>query len=107
MPLRTQLLQIQEILPSERKNKRLKALLTDGTEIHFGLKGGFTYVDEKDKTKRYNYFARHMANKTEKKLITSLTPSPALLSSMILWGKYDDIDKNKDLLNKLFRMKYI
>jgi S-adenosylmethionine:diacylglycerol 3-amino-3-carboxypropyl transferase len=85
----------------------LKALLTDGTEIHFGLKGGFTYVDEKDKTKRYNYFARHMANKTEKKLITSLTPSPSLFSSMILWGKYDDIDKNKDLLNKLFRMKYI
>jgi hypothetical protein len=68
----------------------LKALLTNGTEIHFGLKGGFTYVDEK-----------------EKKLITSLTPSPALFSSMILWGKYDDIDKNKDLLNKLFRMKYI
>jgi hypothetical protein len=68
----------------------LKALLTNGTEIHFGLKGGFTYVDEKDK-----------------KLITSLTPSPALFSSMILWGKYDDIDKNKDLLNKLFRMKYI
>ena len=94
-------------MPSERKNKRLKALLTDGTEIHFGLKGGYTYVDEKDKTKRYNYFARHMANKTEKKLITSLTPSPALFSSMILWGKYDDIDKNKDLLNKLFRMKYI
>jgi hypothetical protein len=67
-------------LPSERKNKRLKALMTDGTEIHFGLKGGYTYVDEKDKTKRYNYHARHMANKTEKKLITSLTPSPALFS---------------------------
>jgi hypothetical protein len=52
--------------------------------------------------------ARHMGEiKTEKKLITSLTPSPSLFSSMILWGKYDDIDKNKDLLNKLFRMKYI
>jgi hypothetical protein len=81
--------------------------MTDGREIHFGMKGGFTYVDEKNKTKRHNYFARHMANKTEKKLITTLTPSPALMSSMILWGKYDDIDKNKDLLNKLFRMKYI
>jgi hypothetical protein len=78
MPLRTQLLQIQEILPSERKNKRLKALMTNGTEIHFGMKNGFTFVDEQDKLKRYNYHARHMANKTEKKLITSLTPSPAL-----------------------------
>lgn len=85
----------------------MKALLTDGREIHFGLKGGFTYVDEADKTKRYNYHARHMANKKEKELITNLVPSPALFSSMILWGKYDDIDKNKDLLNKLFRMKHI
>jgi hypothetical protein len=96
---------IKEILPSERANKRLKAILSDNRVIHFGQKNGFTYIDEADKTKRFNYHARHMANNTERELITTLTPSPALFASMILWGKYKTIDKNKDLLNKLFRMK--
>jgi hypothetical protein len=85
-PTNTIITNTRDIAKREEK-QTLESIMTDGTEIHFGLKGGFTYVDEKDKTKRYNYHARHMANKTEKKLITSLTPSPSLIFQYDSMGK--------------------
>ena len=33
------------ILPSDRKNKKLKAIISDGRQIHFGLKNSNTYTD--------------------------------------------------------------
>ena len=65
---------------STNKNKRLKAVFTDGdTTItrHFGFKGGSTYIDHKDKEKRKNYRKRHEA--TEKKFYKD-PPRPSTLS---------------------------
>ena len=46
-----------------------------------------TYIDHHDKTKRANYWKRHLvANRTELHLITNLVPSPELFSAMLLWG---------------------
>ena len=53
-------IQILNIQPSTRENKRLVALLSDGRKIHFGLKTGSTYIDHKDKAKRYAYIRRHL-----------------------------------------------
>ena len=76
------------ITPSKRKDKRLKAVFTkpDGKTItsQFGFKGGSTYIDHKDKTKRKNYRARHDA--TEKKFHSDPT-RPSSLSRFILWGE--------------------
>ena len=95
---------ILRIEPSNRKNKRYKAILSDDRQIHFGLKGGETYLDHKDPDKRKNYIARHYANTKERKLIDNMTLSPALLSLYLLWGYYDTMEENvKYLNNKLIR----
>lgn len=94
------------ISPAKVKNKRFTAEFEDGREISFGLKGGRTYIDHKDKTKRFNYWRRHYANETEKKLIKNLVPSPALLSAFLLWGQSTDINKNIDMLNDMWRLKH-
>jgi hypothetical protein len=95
---------IISLISSSKQNKRFKAVFDDGKEIDFGLKGGKTYIDHKDRDKKINYWRRHWANKTERKLIKNLIPSPALLSAMILWGPSPDLDKNIDYLNQLFRL---
>ena len=85
---------------SPRKNKRYRVYMNDGKHYDFGLEGGSTYLEHKDKTKRDNYRRRHYAQ--EKKLIDNLIPSPALFSYYILWGNSSDITENIRALNKMF-----
>lgn len=96
---------IMLITPSRKANKRYDAEFDDGKVISFGYKGGKTFIDHKDKQKRFNYWRRHYSNPTEKKLIRNLVPSPALLSTMLLWNT-DNIDKNVDILNNLWKLKH-
>lgn len=84
--------------PSTRKNKRYMLVLPDKT-IHFGLKGGETYIDHGDKVKRTNYLKRHAKNEDWTK------PNPASSSAYILWGFTTDIQKNLDIFLK--EMNYI
>ena len=99
---------IIDIKPSTKKNKRFQATILqhNGKEkkIDFGLKDGVTYIDNMRTTQeRHNYWQRHLANKTEKKLIENLVPSPSLLSAMLLWGKSKSLEKNVEELNKLWK----
>ena len=92
---------IVKIVNSSRKGKRLRVYLENNDYFDFGLEGGQTYIDHRDKKKRDNYRRRHYSNDIERYLIETLTPSPALYSYYILWGDSDDIMKNVDSLNKL------
>ena len=105
---------IIDIKPSPLKYKRYRATIKmkDGSErnIDFGLKGGVTYIDKlpngtplRTSQERQNYLARHLANKTEQKLISNLIPSPSLLSAYLLWGPTKSLEKNVELLNKLWK----
>ena len=75
---------------SNRKNKRFVAVFNDGERIHFGFKGGSTYIDHKDKEKRKNYRARH--DVLEKKFYTD-PRRPATLSRFILWGEATNLNQ--------------
>lgn len=97
-------IQIVEILPSRRKNKKFKAILNDGTEVHFGLKNSNTYIDNASLQTRNAYLARHLANKIENQLIENLVMSPSLLSAYILWNT-NDLEKNVKILNSLLKNK--
>jgi hypothetical protein len=57
---------IVNIKSSPLKYKRYRVFMNNGKHYDFGLKGGQTYLDHKDKTKRLNYWKRHYANETEK-----------------------------------------
>jgi hypothetical protein len=97
------MVKIIEVIDSPRKGKRFRAILNDGKKIDFGLDTGSTYIDHHDKQKRLAYIARHLGNISEKRLIDSLTPSPALFSLALLWGRYDNLEDNIKYLNNLFK----
>lgn len=97
---------ITKIIDSPLQFKRYRVFMDNGKHYDFGLKGGSTYIDHKDKLIRQNYLKRHLANKTEKKLIENLIPSPSLFSATLLWGKHTDINKNINELNKLWKIKH-
>ena len=83
---------------SNRKNKRFVAIFDDGDKVHFGFKGGQTYLDHKDKEKRKNYRARHEVN--EKKFYND-PKRPATLSRFLLWGEATNLNQAiKDYENK-------
>ena len=75
---------------STRKEKRFVATFDNGKKIHFGFKGGSTYIDHNDKTKRKNYIARHEVN--EKKFYKD-PYRPATLSRFILWGDATNLNQ--------------
>ena len=92
---------IVKIENSPRKGKRYRVYLDNDIFFDFGQSGGRTYIDHLSKKKRDNYKKRHYSNSTEKHLIDTLTPSPALFSYYLLWGQHGDIMRNIDDLNKL------
>jgi hypothetical protein len=92
---------IINITNSPKKGKRFRVFMSDGRHFDFGLDTGSTYIDHKNKQKRLAYIARHLGNLSEKKLIDSLTPSPALFSLALLWGRYDNLEDNIKYLNHL------
>ena len=91
---------------SPRKVKRFRITMDDGRVFDFGYKRGETYIDHGDKTKRRNYWRRHLANDTEERLIDNLVPSPALFSAYLLWGNSTSLEKNVNHLNRLWKNKY-
>lgn len=97
---------IVDIKPSPVKYKRFRVFMDSGKTFDFGLKGGSTYIDHKDKTKRLNYIKRHYANSIERKLIDNLVPSPSLFSMFLLWGKYTNLYDNINYLNNLWAKKH-
>ncbi len=55
---------LKNIEPSNRDTKQLKTVFYDKTNektktVHFGYRGGSTYIDHKDDTKKENYIKRH------------------------------------------------
>lgn len=97
---------ITKITNSPVQFKRYRVYMDNGKHYDFGFKGGSTYIDHHDKKKRLNYWKRHLGNPTEKTLIENLVPSPALFSSMLLWGEYDTIEQNAFFLNELWEKKH-
>ena len=83
---------------STRKNKRYVAIFNNGKKVHFGFKGGSTYIDHKDKEKRKNYRARHDVNESK---FYKDPYRPATLSRFILWGEATNLrDAIKDYEKK-------
>ena len=70
------------ITKSDKTTKRYKAVFDGKKTIHFGSKGGSTFIDHKDTKKKDAYLARHKVNEDW------TTPYNAgSLSRWILWNK--------------------
>lgn len=101
---------ILDVRPSARQDKRYMAIMGDGRRIHFGLRGGSTYLDHNDMAKRESYIARHYGSRQEKGLIDSLTPSPSLFSMYLLWSlanpEVKTLEGNVRILNNMMKHKH-
>ncbi len=97
---------IVKIEKSPKTNKRYRVTVDNGKTYDFGLANGSTYLDHHDKKKRYNYWQRHLANKTEQKLLVNLVPSASLFSLTLLWGPSTKLDENITILNNLWKQKH-
>lgn len=84
------------IQQSTRPGKRLMATFKNGKVVHFGLKGGNTYIDHGDKTKRLNYVKRHIIREDFNNPYT-----PGSLSRWLLWNT-TSLNKNHELFMKRF-----
>lgn len=101
---------IIDVKPSPLKTKRFRATIMkhngEKQKIDFGSKHSNTFIDNRSVIEKENYLKRHLANATEKKLITNLIPSASLLSAKILWGPTKSLDNNVKELNRLWKLKY-
>jgi hypothetical protein len=95
---------------SDRPEKRLKAVFckcekknackgSNHKTIHFGLKGGSTYIDHKDEKKRSAYIARHKVNENFNDPDTA-----GALARWILWGPYTTLSKNIQYFKNKFNL---
>ncbi len=76
-----------KISDSTNPKKRLMAIFTDANNkkektTHFGLKGGSTFIDHKDETKKKNYLARHKVRENWNDYM-----SAGSLARYVLWNK--------------------
>jgi hypothetical protein len=91
---------------SPKQHKRFRVYMNNGKYYDFGLDTGHTYIDHRDKQKKAAYWARHIGNETERRLIQNLVPSPALFSAALLWGPHTNIEDNINYLNHLWSIKH-
>ena len=72
---------------SDKKSKRFRIVMKDGSIVEFGAKNATTYLDNKDEKKRQSYLARasKQINNQGQKLI-DLKYGPSWMSYYVLWG---------------------
>jgi hypothetical protein len=102
---------IVKITNSPKPTKRFRVFMDNGKTYDFGYenketgKTGHTYIDGASENTKFNYLARHLGNKTERKLIMNLVPSPSMFSALLLWGNTRSIKKNAEWLNKKWKQR--
>ena len=83
---------------SDRAGKKYMTKI-NGKTYHFGAEGSETYLDHKDKAKRYAYIARHRVNENWEKI------NAGSLSRYILWGTHTSLDKAIKSFLKRFKIE--
>lgn len=71
-----------DIKKSDKKDKKYKAIFSDGTITYFGATGYSDYIQSKNPIKKMNYLARHKMRESWNDY-----KSAGSLSRYILWNK--------------------
>ena len=95
---------IIQISDSDSKNKKYKAVITNGTTkktIHFGAKGYSDYTIHGDEQRKQNYINRHKKNEDWNKI------NAGFLSRFILWNKRTIQESISDLNTRYKNIKFV
>lgn len=98
------MIKLLSITRSSRKGKKYTAKFrtidSNGNNrvknVHFGAEGYEDYTIHHDKSRRANYWRRHINDNFAR------ADSPGALSAIILWGPSTDIIKNIKLYEQLY-----
>ncbi len=85
------------VVKSNRIDKKIKAIFSNGKKVHFGSKFGSTFLDHRNIIKRFNYLKRHQVNEDWSDPYKAST-----LSAYISWGNNYTMDDNIFEFNKVF-----
>ena len=85
------------VIPSNRINKKYKAIFSDHPPVHFGSKFGQNYLHHKNVYLRFNYLKRHEKNEN-----WDDPYSAGALSAYLLWGNNSNLTDNIYDFNKVF-----
>ena len=92
-------MKFENLTSSTRKNKRFRIEFSHPKKvIHFGQRGGNTYIDHQDDLKRENYLKRHMVNEDWSEV------NPGSLSAFLLWGPSSDLRTNLTSFLRKYRI---
>ncbi len=89
------------ISKSNRKDKKLKAVIDNKKTIHFGASGYSDYTKHKDDNRKDAYFQRHKKNENWTDFKTA-----GFYAKHILWNKPSILESVKDT-NKQFKNIHI
>ena len=89
------------ISKSNRKDKKLKAVIDNKKTIHFGASGYSDYTKHKDTERKYAYIRRHKKNENWADFKTA-----GFYAKHILWNKPSILESVKDT-NKQFKNIHI
>jgi len=95
-------MKLKKVESSSAAGKRFTAIFSDGKKekkVNFGLRGGSTYLDNKDKKKRAAYRARHQVD-----LKTNDPMRAGYLSYYLLWGDSTSLAVNIREYKKRFNL---
>jgi hypothetical protein len=82
-------MKFESLTQSPRKSKRFRIEFSHPKKIiHFGQRGGSTYIDHQNDLKRENYLKRHMVNEDWSEV------NAGSLSAFLLWGASPDLKTN-------------
>ena len=87
-----------EISKSNKKDKKLKAVIDGKKTIHFGQAGASDYTKHKDPDRKYNYISRHKKNENWGK---TGVDTAGFYSKHVLWNK-PTLEASVNDLNKRF-----
>ena len=93
-----------ELSSSNKEGKRFEVILTDDNRkktIHFGQKGGSTFIDHKDETKKSAWIARHKVRENWNDVFTA-----GFWAKHLLWNK-DTIAESKRNIKNTYNIEFI
>ena len=95
---------IVQISRSDSKNKKYKAIITNGTTkkiIQFGAKGYLDYTLHGNEKAKQNYISRHKTNEDWNNI------NAGFLSRFVLWNKKTVQESIDDLNTKYKNIKFV
>jgi len=92
---------IEKIEHLSSRYLRFRVYLSTYEYYDIGTKNKKTYIDGASQEEKEKYWNKQLNKYAENLFLSSFTPSHVLFTCYLLWGKYRNINENKNWLNNI------